>query len=270
MTPGVTTQRIEPDFRTKIWGSPRLEPWFEPPITQGGDPVGEVWFPADDLLIKFLFTSQNLSVQVHPDDEYAKRNSHPCGKTEMWHILRADPGARIALGFKPGVSPDQLIPAAQTGEIMNLLNWIDVHPGETYFVPAGTVHAIGSGIALCEIQQNSDVTYRLFDYGRDRELHLQPAQEIMHAACHPGKSIPRDIGNGIHLLVECSWFRTYSTIVDRPKDIDIQTRILIVLEGAGNVNGIPVSPGHVLKSTGLHPWHVNPGTSGSLNVLLVA
>jgi mannose-6-phosphate isomerase len=265
---------IEPEFRAKIWGSTELEPWFEPPTAEltgdaPGERIGEVWFPADDLLIKFLFTSADLSVQVHPDDDYALRHENSRGKTEMWHILRASPGARIALGFKKPMSPDQLIPASESGRILDLLNWIEVKPQETYLVPAGTVHAIGAGVALVEIQQNSDVTYRLFDYGRKRELHLQRAREISNCGCHPGKAVPRNMGDGVQLLVDCPYFKAYSATVGRPGKLapQLETRFLVVVEGAGRVNGLPASPGDVFEA-GSHQWYIEQ--TSSMKFLLIA
>jgi mannose-6-phosphate isomerase len=239
-----------------------------------GERIGEVRFPAGELMIKFLFTSENLSVQVHHDDAYAHRHDNSRGKNEMWHILRADPGARIALGLKQPISPDQLIAASETGEIMDLLTWIYVHPGETYFVPAGTIHAIGAGVALCEIQQNSNVTYRLFDYGRKRELHLRQAKEVSRSDSHPGRCCPRDLGAGVQLLVECPYFTTYRAIVETPGDIapQLHTRLLVVLEGTGRVNGSPVSPGNVFEDAGSDNWFVEPetpGDTGSMKLLLI-
>jgi len=257
MSSGSKPQRIEPEFHNKIWGTPRIGPWFE---SRGDQPTGEVWFPADDLLIKFLFTSQNLSVQVHPGDDYAKLAENSRGKTEMWHILRADPGARIALGFRDPISADQLASDAASGKIEAQLNWIEVHPGDTYFIPAGTVHAIGAGIALCEIQQNSDVTYRLYDYNRDRPLHLKQGVHVAHLGQHPGKSVPRDLGSDIQLLVECDYFETYSAQVDHPTVLNgpPRCRFLIVLDGAGLIDGAPVSQGQVLRVTGSNGWLVEP------------
>jgi mannose-6-phosphate isomerase len=269
-------RRIEPDFRAKIWGSTELAPWFEQQAAESadGERIGEVWFPADDLLIKFLFTSENLSVQVHPDENYALRRENSRGKTEMWHVLRASPGARIALGFEQPISPDELIPAAQSGRIMELLNWIEVRPHETYFIPPGTVHAIGAGVALCEVQQNSDLTYRLFDYGRKRELHFDRARDVASFGRHPGKSIPRDLGDGLQLLVDCPYFRTYSAVAARPGQLAprIDTRLLIVLEGAGRVNGLAACPGDVFDGgPDSHRWFVEPATpAGPMRFLLVA
>src|SRR6059036_2278069 len=141
--------RLRSTLQERVWGI-RL------PSNTPGKKFGEEWFTAEPplpILVKFIFTSEKLSVQVHPEGESG------FGKTEMWHILGADPGAQIALGLQQPISPAQLRAAALSGEIEGLLRWIAVRPGETYFVPAGTIHAIGSGITLCEIQQNSDITY---------------------------------------------------------------------------------------------------------------
>src|SRR5579872_6074020 len=157
--------RLTPSFREKPWGSTHLAPWFPNPATR----IGEVWFETDALpvLVKFLFTTEKLSVQVHPEDDYARTHHDSRGKTEMWHILAAEPGAKIAAGFREGLSAEQLKSASLSGEIEQMLEWFDASPGDTFFIPAGTVHAIGAGLTLCEIQQHSDITYRLYDYGRN-------------------------------------------------------------------------------------------------------
>ena len=198
--PGVARPtRLAGTFLEKVWGSTELEPWFP----RSEKKIGEVWFtPHGDLpvLLKFLFTSEKLSVQVHPDG--------PQGKTEMWHILRAEPGAAIALGFHKPISRERLREAAQSGEIEHLLRWFPVKAGETYFSPAGTVHAIGQGIALCEIQQYSDTTYRLYDYGRPRELHLDAAVRSADLGLHPGPVKPLPSTGGYQTLVQCDFFET--------------------------------------------------------------
>ena len=275
MNPASNTRRITPHFLPKIWGSSRLGPWFEP---RGEELTGEVWFPAGELLIKFLFTSDNLSVQVHPDEEYALLHENSHGKNEMWHILRADPGAQIALGFKRQYSTDQVIAAAKSGEIMHQLNWFEVSAGQTWFIPAGTVHAIGAGLALCEIQQNSDVTYRLFDYGRDRELHLRQAADVLIPGPYREASQPSEDHDGLRFLAGCRWFQTYSAVVNRPQVIPQKgdswrgARFLVVLEGQGSVNGLRAEPGQVFDAGELHPWKVEPDPStgsGSMKLLLV-
>lgn len=264
MSRGSRPQRIEPIFHEKVWGSPRIEPWF---ASRGDQLTGEVWFPADDLLIKFLFTSGNLSVQVHPADDFAGKHENSRGKTEMWHILRADPGARIALGFQRPISAEELDSSARSGEIMDLLNWVEVHPGETYFIPAGTVHAIGAGIALCEIQENSDITYRLYDYGRDRPLHIEQALKVadlgVYVPC-PEKLLEDDL----RCLVECGHFRTCLAVSAQARSIT-GSRFLIVLEGSAAINGLHVVPGDVVRSNSAEHWDLEPddGPSGSLKVL---
>jgi mannose-6-phosphate isomerase len=125
------------------------------------------------LLLKFLFPEEKLSVQVHPDDTTAQRFGEPWGKTECWYVAHAKPGAQIGLGLKPGVTVAQLEKAIHEQTAQDLLNWINVYQGEMIYVTAGTVHTIGPGAVLMETQQQSDTTYRLYDYGRPRPLHLE-------------------------------------------------------------------------------------------------
>lgn len=144
--------------------------------------IGEIWFDGDvekklPLLAKWIFTSDRLSIQVHPNDEQARARGMPSGKEECWYIVDAEPDAVIAIGTKKPLSAEQLRAASLSGEIENLLDWKPVRSGDYFFIPAGTVHAIGAGITLVEMQQNSDITYRLYDYqrldkGALRELHL--------------------------------------------------------------------------------------------------
>jgi mannose-6-phosphate isomerase len=183
--------RLKPSLREKVWGKECLSPWFP----DASEPIGEAWYLADrelPLLVKLIFTSERLSIQVHPDDgEDGLR-----GKTEMWHILEAEPGAAIAMGFRRPITRAELAKATRSGEIEQLVNWLPVHAGETYFTPAHTVHAIGAGIVLCEIQQHSDVTYRLWDYGRPRRLHVEQALPITDLGVHPGAVKPMPLGPG--------------------------------------------------------------------------
>ena len=192
----MSAHRLTPSLRERVWGRTRLAPWFP----DSDRPIGEAWYLSDrdlPLLVKLLFTSAKLSLQVHPDDgEGCVR-----GKTEMWHILDADPGATIALGFREPITRDRLVESAKNGEIERLVDWKPVRPGETYFTPAHTVHAIGAGIVLCEIQQNCDITYRLYDYGRPRELHLDQAAPIADLGPHPGAT-PDGIVRSKHFVTE--------------------------------------------------------------------
>jgi len=166
-------------------GRTRLAPWYPDSAT----PIGEAWFLSDrelPLLVKLIFTSQRLSVQVHPDDG----ESGPRGKTEMWHILEAAPGASIAMGFREPLTRLRLWEATRTGEMEQLLHWAPVRAGETYLIPAHTVHAIGAGIVLCEIQQNSDVTYGCgITGGRARSTWSWRCRSAI-LACIPGRCAP--------------------------------------------------------------------------------
>lgn len=158
----------------KPWGRDEIPPFLG---DARGKRIGEIWFehPARDdlpLLVKYILTSEKLSVQVHPSDEEAQDRGHQRGKTECWYVVHAEQGARLGLGLRSPLSPAALRAAALDGSIEHHLDWLPVASHDFFFVPAGTVHAIGAGITLLEIQQNSDVTYRLYDYGRPRELHL--------------------------------------------------------------------------------------------------
>ncbi|MEP7367511.1 MAG: class I mannose-6-phosphate isomerase [Acidobacteriota bacterium] len=170
---------LAPKFVERVWGSTSLAPWFpSPPPSSAGMPYGEVWFEGESLLIKFLFPAEKLSVQVHPADAYAKANEGCNGKTEMWHIMRAKPGATIALGFREVLTTEDARAAALDGSIMDLLKWHPVQRGDTFMIPAGTVHAMGEGLVVAEVQQVSDITYRLYDYGRGRPLHIDKGFDV--------------------------------------------------------------------------------------------
>ncbi len=216
--------RLEPYFDPRPWGSRDLLPVYQQ--APGTEPIGEAWLTWDEcrvangplagaklgelcrrfgrelvgqaaretdrfpLLIKFLFPRDKLSVQVHPDDEAAQRAGLPCGKTECWYVLAAQPGAQIGLGLKDGVTPEELARAIQEVRAEDLLNWIDIRAGEMIYCEAGTVHTIGPGSVLVETQQNSDTTYRLYDYGRGRELHVEEGIRAVKARTRSGKVRP--------------------------------------------------------------------------------
>ncbi len=170
----------------KPWGVGDLQPWSS--VDGSGDAVGELWFervdknaPIPVLLLKLLFTSQPLSIQVHPDDTFARAMGMPNGKSEAWYILSAQDYAQIGVGLKHQVTPQQLRASIQSGSIAELMHWRPVAKGDVIYIPAGTIHAIGAGIVLAQVQQNSDVTFRLFDYGRHRELHEDDGAAVAHA-----------------------------------------------------------------------------------------
>jgi len=171
---------------TKPWGVAHPRPWTQPRCA--GTPIGELWYEragADrtpvSLLLKLLFTSQPLSIQVHPDDAFARLIGLPNGKTEAWYVVEAAAGAKVALGLSHSCSPQQLRRAIEDGSIADLVAWRSVAVGDVVSVPAGTIHAIGAGLVIAEIQQRSDTTFRLFDYGRQRDLHLDCAVAAANA-----------------------------------------------------------------------------------------
>jgi mannose-6-phosphate isomerase len=233
MTIGPGARRLKTRRFEKVWGTRDLSPLFAPAPNK----VGEIWFEDEDplpLLFKFLFTSERLSIQVHPDDEYGRRHENSPGKTEMWHILRADPGAEIGLGFEAAYTPEQVRAGALSGEIETMVRWQPVKAGENYFVPAGVVHAIGAGLAICEIQQNSDITYRLYDYGRPRELHLDRGLAVSHTGVYEGRR-PN--------AVECSYFRTERLRLDAALSLSGPSAVVMFLEGSGRIAGEPYEKG---------------------------
>ena len=170
----------------KVWGRQPLPAPFG--VAGQSEPIGEIWFEPDeclsDVLVKYLFTSDKLSVQVHPP---ASASPTGRGKEECWLVLEADPGAKLALGFREPVSREEMHSAALDGSIEKLLDWHEAVPGDFFYIPAGTVHAIGGGLTLIEVQENSDITYRFFDYGRPRDLHLDQALAVAIGDSHPPK-----------------------------------------------------------------------------------
>jgi mannose-6-phosphate isomerase len=237
--------RLTSSLRERVWGRTKLAPWFPDSDVR----IGEAWFLSErdlPLLVKLIFTSERLSVQVHPDDG----EDGPRGKTEMWHILEAEPGATIALGFREPITRERLVEASRTREIEQLLNWMPVKAGETYFTPAHTVHAIGAGIVLCEIQQNSDVTYRLWDYGRPRELHLEQAVRIADLGVHPGAA-PEGVVRSKHFITEPVQFLAGEERQPEPHPC----HLWICLEGEGILGTAPFRPGEVflLPEEGAQP-----------------
>lgn len=235
--------------REKPWGSTDLAPWYPSP----SEKIGEVWFQAaHPLLVKFLFTSARLSVQVHPDNAFAAKHENSFGKTEMWHILRASPGAQIGVGLRQSITAERLKSAALSGEIVDMLNWIDVRAGDTFFTPAGTIHAIGAGLALCEIQQNSDVTYRIYDYGSNRDLHLEKALQVSNTSAFEAKPV--------RLPVECEYFCTEDLELKNAIELIPQAdELLIFHQGEGTLNGQSYLQGETwLIPSGCPPIQLNP------------
>ncbi|MCL6251483.1 class I mannose-6-phosphate isomerase [Altererythrobacter sp. KTW20L] len=174
----------------KPWGRAELPaPFTGTASTEGGERIGEIWFepPPElpQLLVKYIFTSEKLSVQVHPSDAQTQADGlGRQGKEECWLVIDAQPGARLGVGFAEAIDGDAMRSASLDGSIEQLLAWHEVAPGDFFYIPAGTVHAIGGGVSIIEIQQNSDITYRLYDYGRPRELHLDAGIAVARGQPH--------------------------------------------------------------------------------------
>jgi len=220
--------KLDRSYIEKPWGRTRIPPQFDPPP---GVKTGEVWFssPPDlPLLIKYIFTSERLSIQVHPNDEQARKRGLPRGKSECWFIIDAEPGAVLGLGLTREVGSEELRTAARDGSIEQLIDWRPVRAGGFVQVPAGTVHAIGAGISLIEIQQNSDVTYRLYDYGRPRELHLDDAVDVAVRAPFDGRLIQHLAPGEERALIDGTPFTLVSATHDPFPD---RQRWLIPLSG---------------------------------------
>lgn len=277
--------RIEPTFSPRIWGARSLSPVF-PERTNLPEPIGEAWLtdvncriatgpfagkslgeawremPPDSrgarlanvanfpLLVKFLFPTDKLSIQVHPDDAYASVHEQAAGgrgKTEMWHVMSADPGAHVLLGLQPGTTKEKFLAALASGTVESLFNRVPVSAGDTIFVPARTGHAICPGMVLCEVQEYSDLTYRVYDYnrldacGKPRELHLEKALNVMDfSAAPPGKIPPLRIEHNrssYSLLAACPYFATerwtFGSIQALPSP-GARFTLVVILAGQGS------------------------------------
>jgi len=244
--------RLTPFFSERVWGRPNLLPWYAETGTQ--ELVGEAWLtgpssiietgpfagqtladavsahaaeilapgatPEFPLLIKLLFPNDKLSVQVHPDDAQAQAAGQPRGKTECWYVLEAVPGAAVALGLKPGVTPEALAASAADNTMESLIEQVPVSVGDMIFVDAGTVHAIGPGVVLLETQQTSDITYRLFDYGRPRELHLAQGLAVVRPQTAAGKIAPQPLPGNVASMTPASGTAATRLIAQRYFTVD--------------------------------------------------
>ena len=251
---------LERHIVEKPWGRGGL------PAGYGASPaarVGEIWFEtgqAQPLLIKYLFTSERLSVQVHPNDAQAKARGLPGGKDEMWIILEAEADARIAIGTREPLSGSALAAAAADGSIVDALDWRAVRAGDILYNPAGTIHAIGAGLTLVEVQQPTDCTYRLFDYGRDRPLHLAEGLAVAVAHPHQHRCDGRLPDHGSTMLCDGPHFAV--AIADGGTDIipDSAGPLWIVPLGGGiGVDGVAVAQGQCGLAADRHAVTIDPG-----------
>ena len=245
---------LKPWFSERVWGKSDLKPWYDE--TGTNELVGEAWLTGPQclvetgpfkgqtlasvgekmggefpLLVKILFPADKLSVQVHPDDAQAKAMGETRGKTECWYVLEAESGATVALGLKPGVGAKEVAASVESGTMETLLEHVPVSVGDMLFVDAGTVHAIGPGVVLLETQQTSDVTYRLYDYGRPRELHLEKGLQVIKPKTQAGKVAPRKM-DGFTRLIEQKYF-----VVDR-FELGATKEETVSLDGVGCLVGL--------------------------------
>lgn len=237
--------------KPKPWGSLDLRPWSQASTRDGR--IGELWFerpglaaPKTALLLKLLLTTEPLSIQVHPDDTFARSIGLANGKTEAWYILSAIPGAKVAVGLSCPHSAAELRTAITDGSIANIVHWHPVRPGDVIFIPAGTIHAIGAGIVLAEIQQRSDATFRLFDYGRERGLHIENAVAVATAGPCEIQSPPRRLSGARTALTVNSYFALEQIdlapcsvwMLDAPKET-----WLLAIEGHAQLGSTRLEPG---------------------------
>jgi mannose-6-phosphate isomerase len=294
--------RIEPIFSPRLWGSRCLAPLF-PEKTNLAEPIGEAWLTGVDckiangqfagktlgeawpnmtigwkgskfqseadfpLLLKFIFPKDKLSIQVHPDDAYAAEHERAAGgrgKTEMWYIVSAEPGARLLAGLRPGTTKEAFCAALANNTLEEIFQSYDVQRGDTFFIPAGTPHTIGPNMIVCEVQEYSDLTYRVYDYGRadasgkSRELHVKKALDVIsfdsatvakaatHATVIRGSKIWEQ-------LIDCKYFSATKFMVDERMHLkglepSEQFKVWVFLEGNGKIAWTSVE--HFGKSYG--------------------
>lgn len=281
--------RMQPVFDPRPWGTTDLSPIY--PEHKFDEKIGEAWLTGDyckvangplsgrsleevsakygrslvgeaapdsqrfPLLLKFLFPHEKLSVQVHPDDAQARRLGQPWGKTECWYVAAAKPGSQVAMGLKPGVTLPEFERAIDEKRAEELLQWINIYAGEMIYVAAGTVHTLGPGAVLVETQQQSDCTYRLYDYGRPRELHLKEGLAAVKEQVASGKVMrpaPARIGESKNILApmirapyfvveqyELKEVQSYHTLDESGKS---SAQILVAVEGCGVVEVPAMDP----------------------------
>lgn len=251
------------------WGRRALNAGFR--SFEQDEPIGEIWHPpleGDDapLLIKHLFTAERLSIQVHPDDEAAHRRGLLRGKDEAWLILDAHSDARIGLGLVRSVGKEELREAALSGAIEQLIDWRPARKGDFFYSPAGTIHAIGAGLSLVEIQQNLDVTYRLYDYRRPRQLHIEDGIAVATRKPWLPQRPPQLRNRGRTILSSDQRFVVETWRVDQPVGVSTAGRnvLLVHVAGTGSIDGTRLAEGAV--------WSLN-GTAllepiGKLEILL--
>jgi mannose-6-phosphate isomerase len=259
----------------KPWGVEDLHPWST--ARYDGNAIGEIWYERPDiaaaadpsLLLKLLFTSQPLSIQVHPDDAVAHLMGLPRGKSEAWYVLSAAPEAKVALGLSQRLTPQKLREAIDDGSISDLVVWHTVSADDVIFVPAGTIHAIGAGLVIAELQQRSDATFRLFDFGRQRELQIENAIAVAKAGPADFQVRPSKFTAERKLLVSSPHF-VFERIDLAPNsswclDADQETWLL-VLSGSAIAGSFDVATGDALFAQ-TDRVDIHPGATGVVGLV---
>lgn len=257
----LTNHRVE-----KPWGRYDLAPLFDDqPATAPA--IGEIWYDDPsakprELLIKYLFTSERLSVQVHPDDAAAQARGFPRGKDEAWIILSAEPDSTIALGLTEAMPAEAVRAAALDGSIERKLYWKPVEAGEVIYSPAGTIHAIGAGLRVVEVQQNLDLTYRFYDYGSARELHLDDALAVSEFGPFTGNPAPYEIRPGRTIFTEGQKFVLERwTMAGRFTIVPGSATVWILpVEGQATIDGAPAALGDAIIVEGAAGIDIAPGS----------
>ena len=259
-------------YVSKPWGLTDLRPFGD---NGSGEPIGELWFtrfagaPKPALLLKLLFTSEPLSIQVHPTDGYAASIGLPNGKSEAWYILAAAPNAKVAAGLKRRLSPTDLRAAIEDGSIVEIVHWRPVVTGDVISVPAGTIHAIGAGLVLAEIQQNSDATFRIFDFGRGRELHVDDAVAAANAGPAGPPALPYGLSQARTLLVASAFFviERVNLAAGSSWSIDAEGETwLLVLDGDAGIGSLNAVTGQAVFLDAAQAM-MTIGTSGLVGLL---
>jgi mannose-6-phosphate isomerase len=246
-------QQMPPDWRGTFFRGSGLQPRHKGHSAAGASAPEDDAKAVDDfpLLVKFIFPNDKLSIQVHPNDIYAATHEQAAGgrgKTEMWHAVSAEPGAQVLVGLKPGVDKPKFLAALAAHTIEDLFEPLPVHTGDTFFVPAGTPHTIGPKMTLCEVQEYSDLTYRIDDFGRldaqgkPRELHIEKALAVMDFGPPKGGKVPPLTLNAddhqAKLLCACPYFAVERLRFSEPQEFPADPahfQLLIILNGRGNL-----------------------------------
>jgi mannose-6-phosphate isomerase len=265
ITLAMTATKLTTITVDKPWGRTTLWPGFDNP---SGAKIGEIWFEAPagtnpDLMVKYLFTSEKLSIQVHEDDATAQAAGRERGKDEAWVILAAEPDATIALGTNEAVDSATLRAAALDGSIETLVDWKPAKAGDVIYSAARTVHAIGAGLTLIEVQQNVDLTYRLYDYGRPRELHLEAGVAVSDAVPFVAPPVTGDTGGGRAILCEGAKFVLERWSWDGIRSVTLPENVqgwLIPVTGGGSVDDAPFVAGECWMVEGTVILDVAPGS----------